>query len=250
MKRFTTPARRALLVCTAWLGLPAHRHWPPGCQDQVKIGGPASLTLPDFTRTGQRLDPACGHRQRPAVVPNPNRAASTAGRSSAAGVAMINANTSKVDFQPRPKSADRRNRGAAPDRHRLRRQRSGDHRVNVTDAHNIVRRSGPHAAASASPASRTKVQLVTLDGSDVLGSRHQLADLQLGRRPGGPQSCWPTRTRRRLRSSRPTSATTTTLTFRLTVSDGNAVELGGRAGQCRVDQRSTGRRAQLPDRRQ
>ena len=101
MKRFTTPARRALLVCTVWLGLFSTQALAaPGCPEDVKFGGPASMSVPDF-------DPVTGGGWTPHPVtvngqpssPNPNQGGVYQWTQvSGPAVVLINADTPKVDF--------------------------------------------------------------------------------------------------------------------------------------------------------
>ncbi|HEY5782146.1 MAG TPA: HYR domain-containing protein [Lysobacter sp.] len=223
MKRFTTtPARRALLVCTVWLGLFSTQALAaPGCPEQVKFGGPASMSVPDF-------DPVTGGGWIPHPVtvngqpssPNPNQGGVYQWTQvSGPAVVLINADTPKVDFN----APDVPAAGAAV----VVRltvtgcggSASGNYTVNVTDAHNVVVNAAPHAAASASPASPTEGQLVTLNGSTSWDPDNNPLNYSW-QQTGGTAVVLANANQAQASFLAPNVAATTTLTFRLTVSDG------------------------------
>src|SRR5207342_2227602 len=100
MKRYSTPGRRALLVCIASLGLFAAPAMAGNTCPEVKFGGSGSLSVPDF-------DPVTGGGwipHRVTVNGQPSSPGTNQGgvyqwtQVSGPAVALINANTTKVDF--------------------------------------------------------------------------------------------------------------------------------------------------------
>lgn len=221
MKRFSTPGRRALLVCTAWLGLfSAHAVAAPTCPE-VKFGGSSSMSVPDF-------DPVLSGGWTPGLVtvngqpssPNPQQGGVYQwSQDSGPAVTLINATTPKMDFLAPDVTA-----AGATVVVRLTvtgcgGSATGTYTINITDAHDIVVNAAPHAVAGASPAAPTEGQLVTLDGTSSWDPDDNPLTYSW-EQTGGPSVVLANAGQAQATFLAPNVAATTTLTFRLTVSDG------------------------------